>query len=117
MSEPKYQAGDVFQINEKHGYCGHCHDFTGPALPASVCPTCGYQLECATVIGKKDASPKPEDFSLCMKCGEILRFKSDLSLRPAELNDFLDLPREVAITLEYAQKTIRRLRLLDKKPK
>lgn len=85
-------------------------------LPASTCPTCGYLLECATVISRQGAKPKPDDFSLCMKCGEILRFKADLSLRIVELNDLLDLPREVSITLEHAQKHIRRKRPLDEKP-
>lgn len=45
----------------------------GPNMPPSRCPTCQYEMDCAT--GLKDDQPQtpiPGDISLCLNCGQIL---------------------------------------------
>jgi len=49
-------------------------------LPSSTCPDCGYVMDAATAVSRKDATPKPGDASLCLKCGALLRFADDLTL-------------------------------------
>jgi hypothetical protein len=45
------------------------------SLPSAQCPTCQHVLDDATMIGEpSDQLPKPGDFSICIYCGEVLRF-------------------------------------------
>jgi DNA-directed RNA polymerase subunit RPC12/RpoP len=37
------------------------------------CPRCGYRVEMATGLGHRKR-PRPGDFSLCLRCGQLLRF-------------------------------------------
>lgn len=60
--------------------------------PAGRCPGCNYQFDRASSLAG-DHEPEEDDFTLCLKCGAILRFNADLSTReatPAELES-LDL--------------------------
>jgi hypothetical protein len=53
-------------------------------LPPANCPTCDYHMDAATPAG---------DFSLCLNCGEALRFDEALRLvavKPGELADLDD---------------------------
>jgi len=53
------------------------------------CPTCARPIDAATGM-LTDARPEPGDFSMCVTCGEILRYQEDLTVRkcePLELND------------------------------
>ncbi len=114
---PKCHRTSYHPKDIEEGYCGFCHDWTKPNLPVSACPSCGYKIEEATFIGKKTKKPKPGDFSLCFKCGEILCFKPDLTVRAAELNDLVNLSPENSAMLDRAQKAIRTFRPDDKTKK
>lgn len=105
-----YNANDI-----KQRYCGYCHEWldTTKDLPRSLCPTCGYHMDAATCVTKEAVAPKADDFSLCMKCGEILVFNPDLTLRAVELNDLTTADRLTHLTLERGQKFIRQRRPLD----
>jgi hypothetical protein len=74
----------------------------------TACPRCGYRLDAASdLIG--GATPKPGDFSVCLNCGELLRFNRKRILRicrPHELRDPGLGPKEHA-TLLRAQQLIR----------
>lgn len=54
----------------------------GPTYKVTIsrCPTCSYSMNAATNLGG-EAMPTPGSFSLCLNCGEFLRFADDLSLR------------------------------------
>ena len=63
---------------------------TGPTLPESACPTCGYVMNDATPISDPGASASEGDFLVCAQCGQVMRFTDDLTLRtcrPEELDD------------------------------
>ncbi len=52
-------------------------------LAKTVCPACDKRLDAATAGDGSDVLPKPGDVSLCIECGQILRFTSDMSLEIA----------------------------------
>lgn len=43
------------------------------------CPFCLAKMDCATAIGSS-ARPRPDDFSVCIRCGEVSRFDAELNL-------------------------------------
>jgi hypothetical protein len=104
-----YNANDI-----RTGYCGMCHDFTSnpDRVPVpSACPTCHELLDSATVVSEKErVKPSAGDFSLCIRCAEILVFNPDLTLRAAELNDFNGVTPETHRLLDRAQRLIRETR-------
>lgn len=81
----------------------------GP-LPMSTCPTCGYQVDAATHPVNDKAVPKPGDLSLCMKCGELMTFNDDMTLRLSSIEDVMGLKPEENNLLERTQKLIREKR-------
>jgi hypothetical protein len=50
-------------------------------VPLSKCPMCAYEMDCATCVENKEQLPKPNDVTLCIKCGEVLVFTEGLALR------------------------------------
>ncbi len=59
----------------------------------SSCPQCGTKFNQATHLSK-DVQPKPGDMSLCINCGTILKFKNNLTVRLATLEEMLQLANE-----------------------
>ncbi len=67
------------------------------------CPTCGRPINAASGVFT-DVRPEPGDFSMCTTCGELLRYREDLSVRkcePLELNDpgLLNAERTVLVQI------------------
>lgn len=50
-------------------------------VPLSKCPLCGYEMDCATCVDIPEHTPRPEDVTICIKCGEVLVFTEGLGLR------------------------------------
>ena len=50
------------------------------------CPGCN--AECVAIIG---SDVKKDDFSVCSRCGSILQFNKDLTLRLCDYKDDVDL--------------------------
>ena len=70
-----------------------------PALPQkpAICTKCGYFMDAVSHPTDASKRPKPGDFSLCMSCGDPMRFNDDLSLRAATQADFAEMnSRELA---------------------
>lgn len=61
-------------------------DMKTTRTPKSDCPYCGDTMDAAT--SREGATPKPDDLSLCWKCGGFLRFAEDLTLRPLSEEEF-----------------------------
>jgi hypothetical protein len=78
-------------------------------VPPSICPTCQYLNDAATYLQDETVQPKPDDFSVCLNCGEILIFNADLTTRSVTLNDLVDLPPEIHAELTRMQRAVRRL--------
>ena len=73
--------------------------------PEQPCPTCGHMLtDCAEVIGT--AEPSVGDFTLCIRCGNVLIFGAGMRLRVARPKEIDELPRETFITLGRVQQLI-----------
>lgn len=86
-------------------------------LPISKCPVCGYKMDSATCVGDERAMPRPNEISLCLKCGEVMAFNDDLSLRQASLNDLIDVPERGMRQITAIQKLIRATRPIKTKRK
>ncbi len=44
------------------------------------CPTCNYELDCATKATGEHETPMPHDVSICSNCGEHLEYADDMAL-------------------------------------
>lgn len=67
------------------------------------CPSCGAILDGATCI-YSNATPSPDDLSVCIYCLHWLRFNNDLTLRTMEQEDIDDLnPKEFQQLLEITK--------------
>jgi hypothetical protein len=57
-------------------------------LPLSECPHCHYKMDCATCVDKPEELPKPDDVTICLKCGEVLVFTENMGLRLPTLYEY-----------------------------
>ena len=67
------------------------------------CPSCSYLLDGVTNV-TGDTGPKPGDYSMCVRCGAVLRFGAGLQLR---LSNFKSLPDELKAPFLKAHTFIR----------
>jgi hypothetical protein len=49
-------------------------------LPAQHCPNCRHKLDAATPATKDLIIPKPNDYTICIECQQILQFDADMIL-------------------------------------
>ena len=82
-------------------------------IPISFCPICKYEMDRATYADKEERKPSPNDYSVCLKCGEILVFSEDLFLREATISDLMLIPSDVERQLVKLQHVIRRERVIE----
>ena len=52
-------------------------------IPEEKCSTCGYGMDATGVAEVLDSKPGSGDISLCLNCGHIALFNSDLTRREA----------------------------------
>lgn len=77
----------------------------------SRCPQCNYKLDGSMhVHGGKSAMPEEGDFSVCVYCGQVLVYQSDLKLRKITREKISELMADSKswATIEKAQSFIRR---------
>jgi ribosomal protein S27AE len=60
---------------------------TTARLPESRCPKCGYRMDAATAV-EGESTPVPDDVSMCARCGELLQFAPDMSLRSLPASEY-----------------------------
>ena len=68
-------------------------------VPVDACGRCGYIMDRAT----GDALPKAGDFTICLACGDLLRFGNDLRTRGTTCIDVADLDDEQRDYIRRAQ--------------
>ncbi len=51
-------------------------------IPESKCLRCGHVLTGTTAFNNDDAKPEPGNFCLCIRCGAVMLFADDMTLRP-----------------------------------
>lgn len=82
-------------------------------LPTCTCVICGYQFDCASrPNNNQEGRPRPGDFSLCLKCGEIYVFKDDMTIRLPTVAELMNLDQGNMNTLQVIQTKIRKERPL-----
>ena len=57
--------------------------------PHNRCPFCRYEVSAASSI-TGGYRAKTGDYSVCLNCGNLLRFKPDLTVRESSVREFLD---------------------------
>jgi ribosomal protein L40E len=60
-------------------------DIPHTLVPVSLCPRCGARNDAATEITGEAVAPREGDFSVCLSCGCISRFRADRTLRECSL--------------------------------
>lgn len=70
------------------------------------CPHCGYLMDAASNADASKAAPVPGDYSVCLNCGEFLRFGSRLRLGRLTRQQLEDVPVDVLIELGRIRATI-----------
>ena len=74
------------------------------------CPNCGKYVDaCSSAFG--DHTPKPGDISVCIGCGEALKFKNDMGLEVLSGSDFNNLDDETQRQLLIAKKIVNELKV------
>ncbi len=68
--------------------------------PQNICKACGYKF---------DHRPAEGDFTLCLKCGAILRFNADLTTREATPGELEALDIDTYAEIQRARSAIYRL--------
>lgn len=58
------------------------------------CPYCGKIFDSASEIVRDGPPPKPEDISVCFKCGGFLQFDENLLMKKLSLKVFTSLTPE-----------------------
>lgn len=75
---------------------------------ASSCPRCGYRMDTATAIDDTDkVRPSPGDFSVCMRCGQTLRFDEDMEPVLCLDEELSELTPKQMERIRHAQRLIR----------
>lgn len=91
-------------------------------LTPTPCPRCGINLDCASCL-EEDATPDADDFTVCIKCQEVLRFyvddAGDLRIRSLSEKDIVETPldqlaRLQRIVTQVKERTDRRAKLKSK---
>lgn len=60
-------------------------------IEGSPCPKCGSFLDGASAVDSNEVIPKEGDYSVCLKCGAMLKFGENLKLElltEAEIEEF-----------------------------
>lgn len=91
-------------------------DANSKPLPMSRCLVCGYSFDCASRPGiDQTKRPRPGDFSLCLRCGEIYVFQDDMTVRLPTVKELMELGEAEHKELTEVQTMIRKERPLDDK--
>ena len=82
-------------------------------IQAHVCPECGYKMDSASAVSRKDNEqrpPKDGDVSVCLNCGALNLFDGGGLRRPTMVEEFRIHTSPVGRTVEKAQRLIKLLR-------
>jgi hypothetical protein len=75
-------------------------------MPPCGCPVCGKMLDAAKSL-ETGGRPKANDFSICLYCSSVLRFRPDMVLERITTQDLRDLfendPRGLVLLVKAVQ--------------
>lgn len=77
-----------------------------------TCPNCHYQMDTVSAIDNiDDIEPQEHDLTLCYKCGQILEFQKDLSVKAVDNSILTELDEETKTTfLKFQQYIINKIK-------
>jgi transcription elongation factor Elf1 len=77
---------------------------------ATRCPQCNYKMNAATNVHGGDLIPQKGDTSVCINCGQVLKYEADLTLRKATPLEIRELMQDATVwaVIEKAQRFIQR---------
>ncbi len=100
-------------MKRKREPTGH---YLGPGytMPVAVCPNCGYRPDRASMLDGH-RRPRPGNFCICIKCGEVNIFAEDLSMRrPTAGETFKLVASDLWPTIQATQQFIKESRAAEK---
>lgn len=62
-------------------------DSRGIRLPDNECPTCHIKFNSSVQVNGEAVRPGPNDITICMSCGEVLVFDSDMEVHIITLDE------------------------------
>lgn len=68
-------------------------------VPENTCLNCGYLIDRARVCDSPITRPRPNDVTICMKCGEILIFDHELKFRKPNKDDLDSIATDTNLLL------------------
>lgn len=71
------------------------------------CPSCFAVIDHATAVGREDVRPKPGDLSICLYCGQALRYDDRLNLVLMSDEEFDALPEDVRSILSRGRQLVK----------
>lgn len=74
--------------------------------PPGNCPECHHKFDRCTNTTNEFAGPAAGDLSVCIECGTMLIFESDLSVRRLTGREFEELPEAIRNHLVLCQLTV-----------
>jgi hypothetical protein len=77
--------------------------------PENHCPYCGKKFNRCTSV-EDDTSPKPGDYTLCIRCSCVMVLDKDLTVRAMTLKEAETLRGRL---LELADRTARAIRIVN----
>jgi hypothetical protein len=75
------------------------------------CLNCNRPVEAATCVSERDVQPSPDDITICLYCGHIMAFASDLSLRKLTSREMHEVAGDKRILATQAA----RVKMLEEK--
>lgn len=59
-------------------------------VPTSKCLHCGVENDAATSVGE-DAGPEPGNITVCIECGHIMAYDTEMKLRELTTSEILEV--------------------------
>lgn len=76
--------------------------------PESFCPSCGKRFDQASsAFG--ESTPKPDDITICIRCGQVMLFNLDMTVRLPDEDELADLDAATLEEISEAQVAIRKV--------
>jgi len=71
------------------------------------CPSCGNKVDAVTSVGPKGGKSYPGAITICLKCGEVMKFDENLKLVMFPLNELVKLSLDQRRLLNILQQFVK----------
>ncbi len=75
------------------------------------CPNCGHKFDCdSSLFTPGDPKPSPGDITVCIRCGEFMRFDQQMHRVPLTVDEFVELSADIRGQLNRIREVILEMR-------